>query len=510
MYATILLPSFRLQAILRFAPTTWQNEPVALLASQDGRNALLEVSKSAAQLGIHAGMSPAQALARCPTLKLVHACSNAERNTQDAMLQVTWSLSPKVEAPQPGLCTADLRGCRQEPERAVLQALHKLEALHLSARAGIAPLPNLALLAAHQAKPLLCIKDVASFTAALPLPALTQDTHLLQTLSKWGIHTADELLKLPRQQAIERLGPSVHPLWTAAQGVDNRPLNWAKEPTVYEETLAFEQEIETLEPLLFVLNRFLQELLRRMKGNAHLTSGLHLELTLENRSTYARKFAVPAPTLDAGVLLGILKVHLEQLHLEHRPVRVSLRLEPSQEKAYTMDLFGPALRDPNRFGETLARLCALLGEEHIGIPLDATSHFSDTVRIGPASALHKIQPSSPREQAIPLRGLPLHRLRPAPSVRVDFVKSKPTHIASDTVCGKIIDCRGPYRLSGQWWELKSRTKEEWDICVRLHQGKRRGMALVRIGATPVPAMEAEINASKWHLEGFYNTMEYIF
>jgi hypothetical protein len=282
---------------------------------------------------------PRRHVARSGTRPLPHpqTCTrllNSEQNTQDAMLQVAWSLSPKVEAPQPGLCTADLRGCRKEPERAVFQALHRLEALHLSARAGLAPLANLALLAAHQAKPLLCIKDVASFTAALPLPTLTQDTHLLRTLSKWGIHTADELLKLPRQQALERLGPSGHPLWTAAQGVDNRPLCWAKEPAVYEETLAFEQEIETLEPLLFVLNRFLEELLRRMKGNAHLTSGLQLELTLENHSTYARKFAVPAPTLDAGVLLGILKVHLEQLHLEHRPVRVTLRLEPSQEKAY--------------------------------------------------------------------------------------------------------------------------------------------------------------------------------
>lgn len=507
MYATLLLPSFRLQAVLRFAPTPWRTEAVALLASQEGRNSLLEVSKSAAQLGIHAGMSPAQALARCPSLKLVHACSDSERNTQEALLQAAWTLSPKVESPHPGLCTADLRGYRQQPEKALLRALQRLESLHLSAKAGLAPVADLAFFAAHQAKPLLCVKDAATFAATLPLAALTQDTDLLGTLAKWGIHTAEALLKLPRQQVLERLGPSGHPLWEAAQGGSEKPLRWTEETAIYEETLAFEQELETLEPLLFVLNRILESLLRRMKLNSRLTSGLHLELALENRSTYKRNFAVPAPTLDVGVLLGILRVHLEQLHLEHRPIGVSLRLEPTQEKACALDLFEPVLRDPNRFGETLARLCALLGEEQVGLPLSATSHFSDSVRLGPASNLYKAARPSTREQAIPLRGLPLHRLRPAPPIRVDFVKSTPTHIASDPVCGKIIACRGPYRLSGQWWEAESRTTEEWDICVRLQKGNRRGVALARIGAPSVPAMDTDLNAAQWRLEGFYHTTE---
>jgi protein ImuB len=384
-----------------------------------------------------------------------------------------------------------------------------LESVHLSAKAGLAPVANLAVLAAHQAKPLLYVKDVATFTAALPLAALTEDTDLLRTLSKWGVHSADALLKLPKQQAIERLGPSSHSLWEAAQGGRDRPLRWAEEPVVYQETLSFEQELETLEPLLFVLNRLLEALLRRMKINLHLTSGLHLELALENRSTYERTFAVPAPTLDSGVLLGILKVHLEELHLEHRPIGVSLRLEPTKEKACALDLFEPVLRDPNRFGETLGKLCAILGEEHVGIPLGATSHFSDSVRLGPASALYKEPPPCPRGQSIPSRGLPLHRLRPAPPARVDFARSRPVHIASDRVCGKVISCRGPYRLSGQWWETESRITEEWDICVRLQQGNQRGLTLVRIGASSLPGLQADPNAAKWRLEGIYNTAEQV-
>ena len=47
MYATLLLPNFRLQAVLRFSPPPWRTEPVALHHSQDGRSTLLEVSEAA-------------------------------------------------------------------------------------------------------------------------------------------------------------------------------------------------------------------------------------------------------------------------------------------------------------------------------------------------------------------------------------------------------------------------------------------------------------------------------
>jgi protein ImuB len=505
MYATLLLPNFRLQAALRFAPPPWHTEPVALLDSQIGRTIILEVSSQAAQQGACPGMSPAQALARCPALKLLPPCPDSERNTQEALLQVAWTLSPKVESPHPGRCTADLRTCRQKPKDSLLHALKTLSALHLSAKAGLAPSARLALLAAHQAKPLLCVENGATFAASLPLAVLTQDSTLLETLAQWGVHTAGALLKLPRQQALERLGLSGHALWEAARGEGDRPLRLEQEPVVYEESLAFEQEIETLEPLLFILNRLLEALLRRIKCTARLVSGLQLRLALENRTTHQRPFTVPAPCLDAAVLLGILETHLEQLRLDHRPVAVSLRLETTQPKSCALDLFEPVLRDPNRFGETLARLCALLGEEHVGIPCPSPDHFRDRVQMEAASALYQQKHVPMRKHTPHLRGLPLHRLRPAPSAMVEFIDSKPAHIQSEAVSGKILESRGPYRFSGHWWDTAARNMEEWDIFVSPQQGRRRGTALARIGTPSDTATGTNREPAAWRLEGFYNS-----
>jgi protein ImuB len=506
MFATLLLPNFRLQAVLRFAPASRKMEAVALVQSGESRgpDVLLEVSDLAAQKGIHAGMSAAKAFARCPTLQLLAACRESENNAQKTLLQTAWSLSPKVEIFQPGICTADLRGSLRKPETLVLGALSQLELLGLDAKGGLAPGPDLALLAAHHGAPLRCVQNGAAFAATLPLRALTSDPALLGTLSQWGIHTAGALLKLPRQQALERLGPEGQALWEAARGGKARPLRCAQEPVLFEEFLAFEAEIETLEPLLFILNRFLEALLCRLKSTARLASGMHLELPLENGCVHRRFFTVPAPTLEAAVLLGILKTHLEQLKLEHRPVAVRLRLEVTSQKHCALDLFEPVLRDPNRFGETLARLGALLGEDRIGIPLPASSHFSEPVRLENASALYRTQPVSAFQPSRLCRGLPLHRFRPAPGGRVNFSNSQPSYICSEKISGRIIKSCGPYRLSGQWWDADPTIKEEWDVQVSLHRHGQSGTVLARIATTPCAALETTSDSENCFLEGIYN------
>jgi protein ImuB len=276
------------------------------------------------------------------------------------------------------------------------------------------------------------------------------------------------------------------------------------EPCLFEEALNFEQEIETLEPLLFVLNRFLEALAYRISPTARLVSEMHLELPLENQSAHQRSFTVPAPTLDTTVLLGILKTHLEQLKLDNRPVGVRLRLETTSEKNCALDLFEPVLRDPNRFGETLAKLCAFLGEDRVGLPLPASSHFSEPVLLGSASALYQTKRTIPPKASTLHRGLPLHRFRPPLPARVDFIGPKPAYVASKNVSGKIIASRGPYRLSGHWWDTNSKSKEEWDIYVTFQRDGQRGTALARIANETHSESASADKREGWCLEGVYD------
>src|SRR5207247_8984587 len=84
---------------------------------------------------------------------------------------------------------------------------------------------------------------------------------ILNILHKWGIHTLGQLVALDKDQLGARLGPEAVRMWERANGQSNRPLRLVHPPESFEESFEFEREIETAEPLLFMLRRFLQQLI---------------------------------------------------------------------------------------------------------------------------------------------------------------------------------------------------------------------------------------------------------
>src|SRR5438093_1590839 len=93
-------------------------------------------------------------------------------------------------------------------------------------------------------------------------PASAKD-QILAILHKWGIHTLGQLAALDKEQLGARLGPEAIRMWERANGQSNRVLKLVRPPESFEESFEFENEIETAEPLLFMLRRFFEQLARR-------------------------------------------------------------------------------------------------------------------------------------------------------------------------------------------------------------------------------------------------------
>src|SRR5205809_7868596 len=100
---------------------------------------------------------------------------------------------------------------------------------------------------------------------------------ILTILHKWGIHTLGQLAALDKEQLGARLGPEAIRMWERATGQSNRLLKLVRPPESFEENFEFENEIETAEPLLFMLRRFLEHLAIRL-GSIYLVAK---ELTLQ-------------------------------------------------------------------------------------------------------------------------------------------------------------------------------------------------------------------------------------
>src|SRR6476646_11568401 len=85
-------------------------------------------------------------------------------------------------------------------------------------------------------------------------------------LNKWGVHTMVQLAALDKEELGARLGPEAIRMWERANGRSNRLLKLIRPPESFQESFEFEREIETAEPLLFMLHRFLEQLAVQLRG----------------------------------------------------------------------------------------------------------------------------------------------------------------------------------------------------------------------------------------------------
>src|SRR5258708_34986481 len=105
---------------------------------------------------------------------------------------------------------------------------------------------------------------------------------ILEILHKWGIHTLGQLAALNKEELAARLGPEAVRMWERANGQSNRLLKLVRPPESFEESFEFEHEIETAEPLLFMLRRFLEQLSVRLSAIYLVTKELTLRITFAN------------------------------------------------------------------------------------------------------------------------------------------------------------------------------------------------------------------------------------
>src|SRR6266700_4658332 len=99
-----------------------------------------------------------------------------------------------------------------------------------------------------------------------PRDRQTEVRQILEILHKWGIHTLGQFAALNKEDLSARLGSEAVRLWERANGKTTRLLKRIQPPESFAESFEFENEIETAEPLLFMLRRFLQQLAVRLSA----------------------------------------------------------------------------------------------------------------------------------------------------------------------------------------------------------------------------------------------------
>ena len=436
--------------------------PAALL-DQGGMH-VIELNYAADCAGIQPGMSTSHALARTSELVLYKRSPSNEQHLQNTLLQLVYRYSPFIENSAPGICTLDLKGKRIRNHQPWLrELLAQLRSIGLKAQAGIGGNPEIALQAAKIADPILEILQDCNLLQSLALESLAPSPFLLDILKNWGIRTLGALTRLPREEIGQRLGLEALSLWDRAAGRSTKMLQLVQPPETFEESIDFEQRLETLEPLLFILRRFLESLSLRIESVYLLIAELRLMLTLEDEEKIVRILQIPAPTRDVDTLFGIAAQYLETLQTTAPVTSFHLEVIPSRPAGHQFDLFQGGLKDPNRFFQTLARLAALVGNEKVGIPQRIDTHQPDSLQmLMPELGWSR---KNVKKSGRPKTGPGLRRYRPGIAARVELNDGKPVLMQSSLVSGRIMEARGPWKLSGNWWDRTRWETKEWDIAL---------------------------------------------
>jgi protein ImuB len=386
---------------------------------------------------------------------------------EDALLALARDFTPRVEAAAPTPVLLDLHGLGRTwatPD-ALGQALLDAAAARAIAEAQLALAFSRAVaLVLARARPGLTIVPAGGereAIAPLPLALLGLAPEREELLRRWGLRTIGDLARLPARGLAERFGPEGPRLVRLARGEDDGVLVRAPLAERFELTLELDWPVEGLEPLAFLLARVLDPLCAALAGRGRKAAALGVELGLVDGTLHERRLAPSAPSGEARTWRTLVLLDLEAHPPRDAIARLTVRAEPVGARAAQFSLLDPALPSPERLAETLGRLHAWTAAGRGGSPRLLDTHRPGAFAVGTFAP----GPAAPPAVAPPKAArLALRAFRPPRLAQVILRAGRPGFVSAPGVRGAVAACAGPWRASGDWWDV-AWSRDEWDIAL---------------------------------------------
>ncbi len=336
-----------------------------------------------------------------------------------ALLRVALAHSPRVEDAGAGriyLDASGLEGLFGDEPRLAARLRDAAAATGVKIRVGIAQSRVAALAAARLGPGVLIVEPGgdAAYLAPAPLSLLDLREETATRLSRWGLRTLGELAALPTAGLFERLGGDGVRLQRLARGEDPRPLvSWRPAP-LFEESVACEWGLETIEPVVERLRELAARVCARLGAAGLAADSFEWTCRLGDGRVHEGALTPAVPITDAESVGGLLRLALEArpprgvveaLTFRARPVR----LAPAQESL--TDRSRPA---PRQLTATLNRLMALVGADAIGAPALLDTHRPDAIALAGYSPSESAAPCRDSRPPLPPRE---SLIRPLPQGR---------------------------------------------------------------------------------------------
>lgn len=510
-FAAIHITDFIVQAIVR-GELLLRGKAVAIVEGTPPLWSVVAANRRALQMGIEPGMAKSQAT-QFTAVEIRHRSTAREKAAHEALLDLGWSISPRVEDTAPDTIVADLGGLGAlfGGEEKIAQELAKRGAsLGFNANIAVAEGIEAAVLGSRglPGVTLIAPDEEAKRLGVLPVGTLLPSPEILETLARWGVETCGALAALPVIQLSERLGQEGVRLHTLARGAFLRSLTLAKPSVYFQEEMELDDAVEELESLSFLLGRLLDQLCERLAARSLSARVIRMEFDLErsfekelqisapaeHQKLIPRKFekvlTLPVPMRDSKLLLKLARLRLQSDPPPAAIIKMTLSAEPDRPRSTQRGLFLPASPEPEKLELTMARLANLVGDGNVGSPQLMDTHRPDAIRIdrfrlarentgnrgkkSSGTSADKTSLASPITK--PANGFRF--FRPGLPVRVELRDGFPSRIFFQGIRGEVAAASGPWRTSGDWWQ-EAWDQAEWDVEVHFSGTSQKPARLSR-------------------------------
>ena len=529
-FAAIYVADFMVQAVVRAEPEL-RNCAIALLEGTTPLRKVVAANDAALRAGIEVGMTESQAEDFC-AVQVRSRSVALEKTAHAALMDLGWSVSPRVEDTAADTIVLDLAGLSSllgSEEDIAERLIEGASLLGLTVRVAISSNLETAIHAARgfAGMTLIPAGEEAKSLGGLPvcvlvaLDGLSARTEILETLDSWGVRTCEALAALPVLELSERLGQEGVRLHEFARGTSTRAMVLAEADVRFEEEMELEDAVPELEPLSFLLGRLLDQLCARLAARSLAASTIRVRFELEPVSennvrslndtvprkaaspTYEKILTLPVPSRNSKMLLKLLRLRLQAEPPQTAVLKIFMAAEAAKPRFAQGGLFLPSSPDPEKLELTIARLANLVGDGNVGAPELGDTHRPDAFQMRQfvtslaAPETVSTMRGARRKTGAELRNAAAggdcdsiadaHRARagtrmsfrvyrPSLPARVEMHEGRVARISFSGVRGEVVAASGPWRTSGDWWREDGWEHDEWDVEVRFG-----------LPSTPLPA-----------------------
>jgi len=497
IFACVHATEFPAQALLRLRPKL-REQPCVVMEGEPPLQQVCSLNRRARSLGLARGMTQVEVDTFSGVAALRRSPSE-EAAATEALLECAGGFSPWVEDRSKDgafLAAIDIAGTTAlfgPPEMLAQNLLAGVRELGIAASIAVSGNLHAAVALARgipaQTVRVIPASEEGAVLAPLPLTLLDLTGDQAETFSLWGIRTLGMLGALPEKELIARMGQSGKLLRQMARGELPHLFQPVEPAFTLRERMELDSPVEVLDALLFVVNLMLDQLIHRATARVLALTSVSITLTLESGTTHSRCVRPALPTNDRQFWLKLLHLDLEAHPPQAAILVVVLEAEPGSTSKVQLGLFVPQLPEPSRLDVTLARICAIVGDDNVGRAVLTDTHRPDGFRMEPFS----VPSAQPAEiPSAPLRPA-MRRLRPAEAVFVTMQSERPRAFVFRGRRYAVERAYGPWLTGGEWWNSTLWGCEQWDLMARAQDGAMLCCCLIR-----------DVLREEWQMVGLYD------